>query len=625
MRGIFVAILCAGALCAQPRFPKPNPAADFAELKIRDTTGSPLRTPKEDWEAARRMVQDDAAWAKWLAARRLATDEWMANRRDRVEWVAGWWHDFVNDKDGGFLTWTPEPPTGVTPAVFGGWVFGFRTRMGEQMVDAARLYRLTGEKRYAEWAAAQLDFYAAHYLEWPIQTRWSKARLMCQSLDDANMLVRFIKAARTLGDFVTEDRKKQWHEKLFQPMALQLDETFQRVHNIACWQRTAMALAALYSKDEELWKRAIDGAYGIRRQMEDGVTSDGLWLEQSLGYNSYVVSALLPLFEVAGLEGRMGELRRPMEIAENLMLGPSALRFADGKLPTPADSTGITHKWPELGILTAARRVFPTTFGLQAAAGQKNWDTLLDPPERLQTPPAAPPVRSRSLESSRMAVLRDGPWQVYFHYGQLDPSHAQAEALQWEAYYRDIDITHDPGTVGYGSPLHRGFYQTGAAHNVPLIDGLGQQRWAPGELVSFSPTSVSARQPEYRSGVSAERTLALKEGALIDSVRIIAADGQKHRLGLTLQLQGDIHLPDGFQPDGAFSLPQWKDARTLQSGREAAFTVITGNEGMALTVRASAPMRVTVANVPDAPPNRRQALYFEVEGAEAEFVTTFKP
>lgn len=107
MRVTLLAALCAGALLAQPRFPKPDPAAAFSELKIRDASGSPLRTPKEDWDGARRLVRDEEAWKAWLSARRAATDEWMANRRDRVEWVAGWWHDFVNDKDGAFLTWTP--------------------------------------------------------------------------------------------------------------------------------------------------------------------------------------------------------------------------------------------------------------------------------------------------------------------------------------------------------------------------------------------------------------------------------------------------------------------------------------------------------------------------------------
>ncbi|MBI4894107.1 MAG: hypothetical protein HY821_26045 [Acidobacteria bacterium] len=101
---LFVCLLAAPA---QERFPKPNPSQAFHELKVLDERGQAVRTPQEDWDRARRILKEDSSWSTWLTARRAETDEWMANRRDRVEWVAGWWHDFVNDKDGAFLTWTP--------------------------------------------------------------------------------------------------------------------------------------------------------------------------------------------------------------------------------------------------------------------------------------------------------------------------------------------------------------------------------------------------------------------------------------------------------------------------------------------------------------------------------------
>jgi len=625
MLRVFLLFLCALAT-AQVPFPKPEPERAFPELKVYDAQGSPLRTPIEDWAGAKERAQRDSAWKTWVSARRAETDEWMAHRRDRVEWVAGWWHDFVRESDGAFLVWTPEPPQGVTPKVFGGWVFGFRTRNGEKVVEAARLWRLTGDAKYAEWAAAQLDFYAANYEKWPIQTSKSKSRLMHQSLDDANMLVRFVRAARTLEGFAGPERKKQWQQKLFGPMALLLDETFQRVHNIACWQRTAMGMAALYNNDEALWKRAIDGEYGIRRQIADGITSDSLWLEQSLLYNNYVVSALMPLFEEAALAGRGAELRHEMAVAQNLQLGPSVLRFPDSRLPTPADSTGVTNRWPNPGALASTRRLFPTWLGNETAAGQRNWDTLLDPPPPAAAPHPLPPVASRSLESSRMAVLQRGAWQVYFHYGQLDPSHAQAEALNWEAYFGTADVSHDAGTVGYGSPLHKGFYQTGPAHNVPLIDGLGQEKWEPGELLAFSPNEVSARQPKYRKNASAERRLTLDGESLVDSVKITTTDDGSHRLGITLQLQGQVELPAGFEADPQFRLnPYWLDARTMTAGRELRLPVRIGALRFELKVEATAPMKVTRADVPDAPPARRHALYFEVEGREAAFTTTLTP
>ncbi len=491
-------LACAASFCFGERFPKPDPAREFAALKIfRD--GSPVRTPREDWDGARRTVRQDARWAAWLKEQRAECDAWMeAHPADRVEWIAGWWHDFVDGKTGAFLPWTPTPPTDVPERVLGGWVFGFRTRHMQRMVQAARLWQLTGEGRYADWVIRQLDFYAENYEKWPVQTEKSKARLMHQSLDEANALVRLLEAARLVRERALPGRRRQWEDRLLRPMALLLDETFQRVHNIAVWQRSAMAMAALYLRDRELWQRAVDGPFGLRRQMADGVTSDYLWIEQSFGYNSYVVSALLPLFTYAGLEHRLGELRREAEIAGNLMLAPSLLRFPDGRLPMPADTTGGFQRWPNEALLEAARRVFPTWLGLEAARRRMSWDALLDPPEEREParPPALPEVKSRNLASSRMAVLKQDGWQLSFHYGQLDPSHAQAEALNWEAVYGSTDITHDAGTVGYGSPLHREFYTRGQAHNVVLIDGEGQQKWTPGELLAFDPARVAARQPQ---------------------------------------------------------------------------------------------------------------------------------
>jgi len=621
-----LALLCAAA-GAQERFPKPDPARAFAALKIYGETGSPLRAPREEWDGARARVRGDSAWAAWLKEQRAACDAWMeAHPTDRVEWAAGWWHDFVDEKTGAFLPWTDAPPAGASQKVMGGWVFGFRSRHTQKMVEAARLYRLSGDTRYADWVLRQLDFYAANYEKWPLETEKSKARLMYQSLDEANVLIRLVEAARLAGRRASPQQREEWASRLFRPMALLLDETFQRVHNIAVWQRSAMAVAALYLRDGELWRRAVDGPFGLRRQMADGVTSDYLWLEQSFGYNSYVVSAVLPLFVYAGLEGRLGELRREAEVAENLMLAPSVLRFPDGRLPMPADTTGGFQRWPNEALLEAARRVFPTWIGVEAARKRLGWDTLLDPPEAepARRAPALPEVASRNLESSRMAVLKQGEWQLFFHYGQLDPSHAQAEALNFEAAYGNTDITHDAGTAGYGSPLHRGFYTRGPAHNVALIDGEGQQRWAPGELLAFDPARVAARQPAYRENASVERELRITGGALEDRVKVETTDQRPHRIGLALHLQGRVRLPAEFRGDPEFPLKYWEGARSAEFPNEV--VLLADYPGLTLEVRVSAggPLRVTHALTPDVPPQRRESLYFEISGRKAEFLAMLR-
>ena len=608
-------------------FPKTDAARAFAELKRMDASGSPLRKAREDWDGARKRAASDERWSKWIATRRTEVDDWIAKRGDRVEWVAGWWHDFVSPKDGGFLTWTPDEPgeetlfspsdpkVKLTPKLHGGWVFGFRSRHTEKVLEAARLWRVTSERKYADWAASQLDFYAENWSKWPIQTAKSKARLMHQSLDDATTTVRLVNAARLLD--VAPERRERWIRDLFRPQSELLDETMQRIHNIACWQRSAMALVAVYAKDAELWKRAIDAPFGIRKQIEHGVTSEYLWFEQSLGYNAYVVSAVIPLFTMASLEGRAGELEQEMHAVENMMLAPLLLRFPTGQLPNPADSTGGLKTAPNPGLLASAYRVFPTDVGLAEAARHQSWDTLLDPPEPVADTRKLPPVMSRDWSSSRMAVLRKGDWQVYVHYGQLHQSHAQAEGLNFEAFYGDTDITHDPGTVGYGSPLHTGFYRTGFAHNVPLIDGIAQPRWDPGELLSFDPARVVAKQPHY-----ATRDIRIGGNKLIDVVTVEAK--QPARLGLVLHLQGKIQAPRG-ESAPVPELKFWRDVRTAQQKDRVSFPVVIGKRTMRVTVSTPGGFTLSTGSSPDVPPTWRDSIYAETQGTSAVFTTVIEP
>jgi hypothetical protein len=623
------------AALAQP-FPKPDPQDFYRELKVFDAAGSPIRVPREDWAGARERIQNDRAWEAWLARFRTETEEWIAKRRDRVEWIAGWWHDFVSPRDGSFLTWTPDEPgeftlsspsdprVQLTRKLHRAWVFGFRGRHADKVADAAALYRLTGEKRYAEWAASQLDFYSENYLKWPIQTEKTKARLAHQSLDEAVNLLRYVRAARWLEPYAAPERKQLWITKLFRPEAELLDETFQRIHNIACWQRSAQSAVALYAADEALWKRAVDGEFGIRNQIARGITSDYLWFEQSLGYNSYVVSALLPFFTEAAIAGHLDPLKEEAASVENLLLAPLALRFPTGKLPTPADTTGAMAYAPNRAALAAAYRVFPTSLGLAEAANQKNLSTLIDPPARAPAE-EIPAVASRHLESSRMAVLRQGPWQIFYHYGQLDRSHAQAEALNFEAFFDTIDVSHDPGTVGYGSPLHGGYYTRGFAHNVPLVDRDGQQGWNPGEVRAWEPAKgrVAAAQPLYRKDASAEREIRVEGASLIDTVRVHCTGDTPRKIGLLLHLQGSVELTPAFH--AAEGLPFWENSRSASFQDNVMLDVSIGGKPFQVTLAVKGPFTLLHGSTPDAPPNKRQTLYIETSGTTAVFTTKIAP
>lgn len=163
---IFLVITLPGTVSAQTA----KHVKFLAEMKILDAKGSPLRKPVEDWVGAKQRVAAVPGFQKWLKSRVSDVGVWMV-RQDKVEWQAGLTQYFVSPKDGSFLTWTPDEPKDflssptdpkvpVTPVLRDAWVAEFRSRLAGQMVDAATPYRLTGDKKYADWAIAQLDFYA---------------------------------------------------------------------------------------------------------------------------------------------------------------------------------------------------------------------------------------------------------------------------------------------------------------------------------------------------------------------------------------------------------------------------------------------------------------------------------
>ena len=589
-------------------------------------------------------------WAEWLANRCAEVDAWMNTCHDRVNWVAGWGHEFVSPVNGSFLTWITavpgeevaflsspsDPHVSITPKIFRAWVLNFRARHAIKIHDAARLWRLTGDARYAEWAASQLDFYARHLNEWPVRNiHYGPSRLAEQPLDEASILVQLTEAARLLFNHVTPAQRQMWFVRLFRPEAELLNQSMQRIHNIACWQRSATAQVALLYHDQALWRSAIDGPWGVRQQVQCGVTSDYLWFEQSSAYNEFVAQALVSLFTAGAISGQGSELANEMAITENLFLAPDYLRFPPGVLPNPADNSRLRYA-PLPDTLLLTYRVLPTLAGLALAGKTRTWETLIDPPDVAPGAPVTlPAVVSHDFASTRFALLRAGGWQVFFHYGQLTASHAQAEVLNFEASYNNCMITQDAGTVGYGSPLHQGYYAHGLAQNVPLVNGKDEdplpQR---GELLKFDSTHavVAAAQPHYCPGARAERTLRIEGKRLIDVVTVTDTDGRAQALGLALHLQGRLVPPAGFAPAPDFAVDRpgpfryWHDVTVATFHNHADFKVAYP-DGLVLQVTFMVPgeFRVFHGSAPDMPPARNEAFYLEVNGTSAVFTTNFTP
>lgn len=613
------------------------PGGAIAQSAGPELTPVVARVPIDDWEAARQAVTVDAAWRRWSTDRQRQTRDWFARTQDRPAWIAGWAHDLVGP-DGRAMAWSlsarpPEGSTSAERAVHAAWVYGLRIRQGRNALEAARLHRLTGAIDLRDAAAGVLDFYATHLDQWPIQTRQGRSRLMAQSLDDAVMVLDLVEAARLLAPSVSPERSAFWAQKLFRPQAEMLLGSARGVGNITVWQLSAVGVLALHLNDEALLTRAMKGRDGLGSVLAQGLQPDGLWFEGSLAYGAYVVRAVTPLLEALAREGRAPAHAALFVAARRLALAPLALRFPDGRLPNPGDSLGDVRTAVLEATRAASRVVVLTPLDSPAAPAATPdvpdtdplaWPRLLDAAWRPTDGLAmAPPVRSAVWDASRAAVLRQGPWQVFLHWGQASPRHAQREALNLEVFEGDALISRDVGTTSYGSLLHKTYFSQAVAHNVPLADDQGQAEAAPGALLSFDAvtTRVAVAQPHYNPQVSVVRTLALGEQGLVDEVAItprpdatgVAAPhtiGQLWHFDCRLSASGSASAPSraAVAPAGTgFDL--WRDLRAWDARDSVSLSLDCDRARYSLRLELAGPFEWMAAQEPSLPSGTRLVLY----------------
>ena len=85
--------------------------------------------------------------------------------------------------------------------------------------------------------------------------------------------------------------------------------------------------------DDDLVDEAIDGAFGFRRLLRDGL-ADGLWWECSSSYHFYAAHALTTLAAVVA--SARPECARAPEL-RSMYAAPLAIRMPDGRLPATND------------------------------------------------------------------------------------------------------------------------------------------------------------------------------------------------------------------------------------------------------------------------------------------------
>jgi len=621
------------------------PAYPAASTPLANRMLLGVRVAHEDWSAARALVNSDVNWTYWVNNKRNQVDTWFAKTRDRADLIGGYPNDLVNAATGAAVRWSmdmPEPPNGSTPAAISfknAWSAINRMNNITFAVDAARLYRLTGDTKYAKLAAAQLDFYADNYMRWPLRTAIGNARMMGQSLDEATSILELLEAAHALQGYSSPAQKAKWRDGLFFPIAANLQTySYGLLNNINLWCAIATVAIGLEHNDQFWIDTGATGAKGIAAVMAQGVTKDGIWFEGTFAYNNYVLQALARLFDLASSAGRSDFVELYGPAVQKMLMAPTVYRFDDGTLPSPAD-TRMAVAPIDLPIHFALYRHVPTTYGLQYAAGIRNWDTLRDRPARTSAPAALPAPQTTFSPDIRMASLRGGAWQLFVHFGQRTINHAQEEALTYELVHGKTSITRDAGAApSYSSAQQNDYFIKGVGNNVPLIDGQGQDGWAPGEVLGFDPVAgtLDVQHPTYRKDASARRSYKLDSTGFSETSRIAltGSNPTARRLGVMFNTACSVQVSDpragvaspSTAPAGSPGFKYWTAVQKQQA--EATWTaklLCSGGKNYELTVAGPGPHTVYRGTAPDTPlPATRNALYVEMRGVDVSFTTSIR-
>lgn len=602
-----------------------TPAAElaraYASYKFVGSPPLPLRNVHEDWGSARIRMSREPTVARWVAVRRQEVEEWFALERDDAEWIAGWGHDLTDSATGQPMLWTrdlPEPPQGsdAQNKIHGAWVHYRRSDNIAATLDAARLWRLTGEPRYRDWAAAQLDCYAANYALWPERLRYrAYSRMMGQSLDEATNGTLLADVMRLLGDEVAPERRRQWCEGLFAPLLVNLERSNLGRNNIAVWQASAAAVLAIELDDEAALRRALQSDNGIRAMLRKGVQSDFTWFEPSLGYTNYTLRALSMLFVHAGLSGRGNLMERERLLAQNMIAALLEVRFSSGSLPALGDtSTRLRGIDPEL--LSLSQRTMPLRVGVLPLS----WHTLLDP---AQAAPPPPESASRIWEAAQFAMLRTDGTELFTHWGQRHASHAQQDALSWEAHIGGLTVSQSAGIAHYGTPLFLKYLRTAAAHNMPVIEGIGPLNPGLGKLIAYDSNGLMAQTDSF-ADAQVKRSFRI-DGRSVKTRTIVRLRSRgNRRLGEIFNTECAVtpgaRLHPVATPPGV-GFDWWRGTLASMPSADWRATLMCDGELVTLRWHADRAGRVYVSRAPDATGSlNRTALYFEANASELTII-----
>ncbi|QHB73992.1 alginate lyase [Stenotrophomonas sp. 364] len=566
----------------------------------------------------------------------------------------------------------------------GGYTHEQHKRNYQAIQAAGALYRLTGDKVYADYARDLLLGYAKLYpgLGAHPQGRGQiPGRLFWQTLNDSVWLVSAVQGYDAIRDSLSAADRKTIDDNVFRPMADFLSgtpENFDKIHNHATWAVAAVGMTGYVLRDPTYVDKALkgskrDGSAGFLKQVDQLFSPDGYY-EEGPYYQRYALAPFI-LFANAierndpqqGIfKRRDGVLLKAVDALVQSSYGGYFFPINDAILDKGLDTeelvAGIDIAYARttdarlLSVAKAQKRVLLSPEGLQVAQALA---------QDKATPFAFVPTLLRDGPDGTegaLAILRmggeDGQALVMKNTKQ-GMGHGHFDKLNWLFYDNGQRVVTDYGAArflnieakagGIYLPENNSWARQTIAHNTLVVNEQSHfgGDWKKGQPLAPTPllfatrddTQIaSARMDSAYDGVSFTRTQlllahpSLGEPAVLDLLRVTGSKAARY--DLPLHFNGHI-MDVGFKSQSAVtSRPVlgkangyqhvWVDASSEPSSEARSLTWLLDGRFYTYRFASTAPSRALIgesgANDPSFNLRREPMLLQRVDGQAA---TTF--
>lgn len=528
-------------------------------------------------------INNNSAYKAAIIKIKSEVDDFYSSFNDDPSIISEWGHYYFCNYDGGRLIYDRKNPKShkceicgkdYTDEVYDGvWTYFYRNEAILTAWKAAALYAYDKNHHYLDILMEIIGFYAKNYTKFVIHNKerdrflniddmkWGCGRIMPQGLNESIITIRMIQALEIVKNDLPKSFLDEIYHSMFKEIFKLLKPQVNQIHNIRCWNNSAIAVMGFFFNDKEMIDFVFNGEYNIIRQIKEGVTKDGFWYEGSIHYNFFTLEGITPALLFSSIYNYDFDLDAK-NIIRNMFISAYNYAFTNLYLPNPNDG------WPSINLKTysyiysVAAKVFNsdkeivnilkiilnnkyprTTLPLSKPYYINNeiaFEQLLLNTDMDIHNYSIIPQKTLNFSMSSFGMIRNENMNVFVKYGLNGPSHAHPDIINIEVMYKDGMISRDISNAGYISLLCNEWHRRSLAHNTVIMNGLDITSRSPGKTLKYSKDHIICEALNVYDGVDEIREIKLLKNGFSDIVQIKSAnDGV---FDYVFHLENDINL-----------------------------------------------------------------------------------